>query len=88
MPTGIDHRRHHDLEERVEPGNGVLSAAGPRRTARKSRMSTNITAHVPTLPGEHVVTLLEQPRRQSRIDIGPERRLKPLLLSQTRLHAG
>ena len=50
-------------------------------------MSTNITVTSRRSPGEDVVTLLEQPRRQGGVDVGPERRLKSLPLSQTRLHA-
>ena len=39
------------------------------------------------LTGKHIVTLLEQPGRQGRVDVGAERRLKSLPVSQTRLHA-
>jgi hypothetical protein len=43
--------------------------------------------HLAALTGEDVVTLVEQPRREGRVDVGPERRLKSLPLSQTGLHA-
>ena len=43
--------------------------------------------HFAAFPGKHVITLLKQPRRQGGIDIRPERRVKALPLSQSRLHA-
>ena len=85
MPTGIHHRRHHNLEHRIEPGHRVLSSIG----LRERREITDIDKqhrHLTALTGEDIVTLLQQPRRQPRIDIRAERRLKTLPLSQTRLH--
>jgi hypothetical protein len=42
--------------------------------------------HLPAFTGEHVVALLEQPRRKHRIDVGAERPLKSLPLRQSGLH--
>ena len=86
VPTGIDDGGHDDLEQRVEPGDGVLG--GVRLGERREVADVDEHhRHLAALTGEHVVTLLEQPRRQGRVDVGAERRLKSLPLSQTRLHA-
>ena len=85
MPTGVDDRRDHDLEQRVEPGNGFLGGV----RLGEGREIADVDEHhryFAALAGEDVVTLLEQARRQRRVDVGPERRLKPLPLSQSGLH--
>lgn len=86
MSTGIDHGGHHDLEQRIQPSDGVLSRV---RFGVRGEV-TNVDEHhrhLAPLTGEHIVTLLKQPRRQERVDVRPECRLKSLPFSQTRLHA-
>ena len=86
MPTGVDDGRHHDLEQRVEAGDRVLGGVGLGERGEVADVDEH-HRHLAALTGEHVVTLLKQPRRQGRVDVGAERRLKSLPLSQTRLHA-
>ena len=63
MPTGVDDGRHHDLEQGVEPGDGVLG--GVRLGERREVADVDEHhRHLAALPGEDVVSLLEQPRRQ------------------------
>ena len=86
VPTGVYDGRYDDLEQGIEAGDRVL---GGIRLGERGEIADvdEHHRHLAALTGEHVVTLLEQPRRQGRVDIGPERRLKSLPLSQTRLHA-
>ena len=86
MPTGIDDGRHDDLEQRVEAGDGVLGGVGLGERGEVADVDEH-HRHLAALTGEHVVTLLKQPRRQGGVDVGAERGLKSLPLSQTRLHA-
>ena len=86
VPTGVDDGRHHDLEQGVEPGDGVLGGVRLGERGEVADVDEH-HRHLAALTGEHVVTLLEQPRRQGGVDVGAERRLKSLPLSQTRLHA-
>ena len=77
VPTGVDDSRHHDLEQRVEAGDRVLggiSLDDITVTSRRSPVKTSSPCS-------------KQPRRQNWVDVGPERRLKSLPLSQSRLHA-
>ena len=72
--------------KRVEAGDGVLGGVRLGERGEVADVDEH-HRHLAALTGEHVVTLLEQPRRQGRVDVGPERRLKSLPLSQSRLHA-
>ena len=86
MPTGVDDSGHDNLKQSVEARDRVL---GGVRLSERGEI-TNVDEHhgdLASLTSEHVITLLEQPRRQNRVDVGPECALKPLPLSQTRLHA-
>ncbi len=56
-------------------------------TAARTAASARHHRHLAALPREHVITLLQQPRRERLVDISAESRLKSLPLSQTRLHA-
>ena len=85
MSAGVDDGRHHDLEQRVEPRDGVLGGVGLGERGEVADVDEH-HRHLAALTGEHVVTLLEQPCGKARVDIGAERRLKSLPLSQTRLH--
>ena len=86
MPTGIHHGRHHYLEQRVEPSHDILG--GVRFGERREIADIDeCHRHLASLTGEHVVTLFDQARGQGGIDVGAERRLQSLPLSQTRLHA-
>ena len=85
MPTGVDDGRHHDLEQSVEAGHGVLGGVGLGERGEVADVDEH-HRHLAALTGEDVVALLEQPRRQTRVDVGAERRLKSLPLSQTGLH--
>ena len=85
MPTGVDDGRHDDLEQGVEAGDGVLGGVGLGERGEVADVDEH-HRHLAALTGEHIVALLEQPRRQTRVDVGAERRLKSLPLSQTRLH--
>ena len=86
MPTGLDDGRHDDFEKGVEAGHGVLGSVGLSERGELPDVDEH-HGHVAALTGEHVITLFEQPRRQSWVDVGAERGLKPLPLSQTGLHA-
>ena len=86
MPTGIHDRRHHDLEQGIEPGDGVLGGVRFGERGEVADVDEH-HRHLAALAGEDVVALLEQPRRQGRVDVGAERGLKSLPLSQSRLHA-
>src|SRR5947209_15063675 len=84
MSARVDDSWHHDLKQRVEPGNGVLS--GVRLGERREIADIDEHyRHLTALTGEHIVPLLEEPRRQDWVDIGPESGLKSLPFSQTRL---
>src|SRR3954466_5853108 len=85
MPTDVDDRRHHDLEQGVEAGDGVLGGVDFGERGEVADIHEH-HAHLAALTGEDVVALLEQPRRQTWVDVSTERRLKSLPLSQTRLH--
>jgi uncharacterized protein DUF3631 len=85
MPTGIHNSGHHNLEQGVEPGNGVLGGVCLGERGEVADVDEH-HRHFSALPGKYIVTLLEQPRREGWIDVGPKGRLKSLPLSQTRLH--
>ena len=85
MPTGVNHRRHHDLEQRIEPSDDLLGGVRLGERGEVADVDEH-HRHLAALTGEHIVTLLQQPGREGGIDIGAERRLKSLPLSQTRLH--
>ena len=72
--------------KRVEPGDGVLGGVGLGERGEVADVDEH-HRHLAALPGEDIVTLLKQSRRQDWVDVGPERRLKSLPLSQSRLHA-
>ena len=58
VPTGVDHGRHDDLEQGVEPGDGVL---GGVRLGERGEV-TDVDEHhrhLAALAGEHVVALLQ-----------------------------
>src|SRR3954462_4701504 len=80
MPTDVDDRRHHDLEQGVEAGDGVLSGVRFRERGEVADIHEH-HAHLAALTGEDVVALLEQTRRQTWVDVCAERRLKSLSLS-------
>ena len=85
MPTGVDDGGHHDLEQRVEAGDRVLGGVGLGERGEVADVDEH-HRHFAALTGEDIVALLKQPRRQGRVDVGAERGLKSLPLSQTRLH--
>jgi hypothetical protein len=74
------------IEQGVEPGDGVIGGVGLREWGEVTDVDEH-HRYLAALTGEDVVTLLEQPHRQDGVDVGAERRLKSLPLSQTRLHA-
>ena len=86
VPTGVDDGRHYNLEQRVEAGDRVLGGIGLGERGEVAHVDEH-HGDFAALTGEDVVTLLKQPRRQDWVDVGPERRLKSLPLSQSRLHA-
>ncbi len=86
VPTGFNDGRHHDVKQRVEAGDRVLGGVGLGERGEIANVDEH-HCHFAALPGEDIVTLLKQPRRQGRVDVSPERSLKPLSLSQSRLHA-
>jgi hypothetical protein len=86
MPTSIDDRWHYDLEQSVEPRDGVLGAVGLGERGEVTDVDEH-HRHLAALTGEHIVTLLKQTGREGGVDIGAECGLKSLPLSQTRLHA-
>ena len=86
MPTGVDDGRHDDLEQGVEARNRVLGGVRLGERGEVADIDEH-HGHLAALTGEDVITLLEQPRREGWVDVGAERRLKSLPLSQTGLHA-
>jgi hypothetical protein len=58
MATGLDDRRHDDLEQGVEACDGVL---GGVRLGKRGEIADvdEHHRHLAALTGEHVVTLLE-----------------------------
>jgi hypothetical protein len=86
MPTSVHDGRHHDLEQGVESGDGVLGGVRFRERSEVADIDEH-HRHLAALTGEDVITLLEQPRRKGRVDVGAECRLKSLPLSQSGLHA-
>src|SRR4029078_5917802 len=86
MPTGINNRRHHDVEKRVEPRDGLL---GGIRLGERGEVADvdEHHRHLAALTCEHVVTLLEQAPRQGWVDIGAERGLKTWPLGQSGMHS-
>ena len=86
VPTGVDHGGHDDLKQSVEPGDGVLGGVCLGERGEVADVDEH-HRHLAALPGEHVVTLLEQPGREGGVDVGAECRLKSLPLSQSGLHA-
>jgi len=86
VPTGVHDGRHHDLEQRVEAGDGVLGGVGLGEWGEVADVDEH-HRDLAALTGEDIFPLLKQPRRQGWVDVGAERHLKSLPLSQTRLHA-
>src|ERR1700751_937347 len=86
MPTGIHDGGHDDLEQGVEAGDGVLGGVGFGERGEVTDVDEH-HGHLAALPGEYLITLFKKPRRQGWVDVGAERRLKSLPLSQTGLHA-
>ena len=58
VPTGVDDGRHHDLEQRVEAGDGVLGGVRLGERGEVADVDEH-HRHLAALTGEHVVTLLE-----------------------------
>jgi hypothetical protein len=86
VPTGVDDGRHDDLEQGVEASDRVLGGVRLGERGEVANVDKH-HCHLAALTGEDIVSLLQQARRQGWVDVGPERRLKSLPLSQTRLHA-
>jgi hypothetical protein len=79
VPSGVDDGGHDDLEQGVEARDGVLGGVGLGERGEVADVDEH-HGHLAALTGEDVVTLLEQPRREGWVDVGPERRLKSLPL--------
>jgi hypothetical protein len=80
MATSVHNGRHDNLEQGVEARNGVLGGIRLGEWSEVADVDEH-HGHLAALAGEHVVALLKQSRRQDRVDIGPEGRLKSLPLS-------
>jgi hypothetical protein len=86
VPTGIDDRRHHDVEQGIEAGDGVLGGVGLGERGEVTDVDEH-DRHLAALPGKYVIPLLKQTCGEGWVDVGAERGLKSLSLSQTGLHA-
>ena len=77
MPTSFDDGRYHDLEQGIESGNRIFG--GVRLGEQREVADVDeYHCHPAAFPGEHLVTLLEQPPSEGRADISAERSLKSL----------
>ncbi len=86
VPAGFHDGRHNDLEKSVEARDGVLRSV----CLGEGGEVADVDEHhrdIAALTRENVATLLEQSRRQGRVDVSSESGLKSLPLSQTGLHA-
>jgi hypothetical protein len=86
VPTGVDDGRHDNLKQRVEARDRVLGSVCLGERGEIADVDEH-HRHLAALPGEHIVTLLKQPCGEGRVDVGSERRVKSLPLSQPGLHA-
>src|ERR1700738_5056668 len=67
VATGVDDGGHDDLEQSVEAGDGVLGGVRLGEWGEVTNVDEQY-GHLATLSSEDIVALLEQSRRQRRVD--------------------
>jgi hypothetical protein len=68
MPTGVYDSRHHDLEQGVEAGDGVLGGVRVCERGELAHVDEH-HRHLAALTGEHIITLFKQARCEGRVDV-------------------